>query len=226
MIKKLYYLFHKLTAHPEERGAYSSGHWQELIRDAAFDICKNLKGKLLDVGCGEGLFLIPLASRNFEVKAWGVDNNSNRLKDARDKAKERSLENVELKFGDAAQLPFGDGYFDVVTCVNTFFNMPSIDAVRKALAEMKRVCKSGGRIIFDFRNSANKLVVLKYKFAGYYDDTVRNLPLNTFNQKEIIKMLEEMDLKVIEKRFVPASFAGPEWIRRMAPIIIIVAQKA
>lgn len=225
MLKKLYYLLHRLTSRPKERGFYSSGYLQEKVRDEVLGMCGSLAGRLLDVGCGEGLLIAALASRDKYIKIWGVDSNLKRLEEAKAMAAKERLTNVELNLADAGDLPFDDGYFDMVTCVNTIFNMSSMEVVKKAFAEMARVLKAGGKIVFDFRNSANLPLVLKYKLAPLYDDTVKDLPLRTFSRKEISGILKGLGLRVVNEKYVPASFAASRWGRTFAPIIVVEARK-
>ena len=51
---------------------------------------------------------------------------------------------VETIVGDASDLPFADGSFDIVTCVN---GLHHLDHPELALAEMARVLAPGGRIV-------------------------------------------------------------------------------
>ena len=54
---------------------------------------------------------------------------------------------VSLIEGDAAALPFADGTFSLVTCVYLFHELPR--AVRRRVAaEMARVLRPGGRLVF------------------------------------------------------------------------------
>ena len=46
--------------------------------------------------------------------------------------------------GDSERLPFQDGAFDIVTCANSFHHYPHQD---RAVAEMHRVLKPGGRLL-------------------------------------------------------------------------------
>ena len=126
---------------------------------------------------------------------------------------------VELSVGDAAALSFADGYFNVVVCINVFFNMPSIEVVRKTLEQMRRVCRQDGVIIFDFRNAANPLLALKYALAPLYDKTVRYLPLKTYYLWQFEKMLDVLGMKIVDKVYIGSHS------EKMAPIIMIKAQR-
>jgi ubiquinone/menaquinone biosynthesis C-methylase UbiE len=216
MLKNIYYRLHRLISRPEERGEYSGGFWQDKIRREALEFCRDIKGKVLEIGCGEGLFLAQLSQVKPELELWGIDNSQARIEQAR-----RRLEgkNTHLALEDAAKLSFSDDYFDAVVCVNVFFNLASKEAVKNALSQMKRVCKRQGAIIFDFRNAANFLLRLKYKLAPWYDETVKDLPLKTYSLSEIEKLASDSGLRIIKK-----SFLGASW-KKFAPIIVIRAEK-
>jgi len=215
-IEKLYYRFHQALSRPEERGEYSSGYWQDLIRQGARDMCGAQEGRLLEVGCGEGLLLAQLIKAFPGLEVWGVDGWQEILSRAR-KRLDGIRSGVSLQKADAADLPFEDGFFDAVVCVNVFFNMESIRKVSSTLNEIARVCKRGGRIVFDIRNSQNPVLNMKYKLARYYDATVKDLPLNTYNPADIRALLDNAGFEVVRER--------PMFIRYkpLAPIIMFEA---
>jgi len=62
---------------------------------------------------------------------------------------ERGIENVEFRVADAHALPFENGAFDIVTCRRAAHHFV---AVAKALREMGRVLRPGGRLIIDDRS--------------------------------------------------------------------------
>lgn len=218
VLEKIYNRFHEATSRPEEKGEYSSGYWQDMIRQNAKDMCKSHEGRLLEVGCGEGLFLAQAIAAFPDCEIWGVDAWQEILTKARKRIEGLRPGAVIMK-SDAASLPFENAFFDTVVCINVLFNMESIEKVRCALKEMSRVCKPGGRIVFDFRNSLNPLLVAKYKLARYYDSTVRDLHLNTYNPKHIRAILSDLHLEIVEERslFLP--------VKTFSPIIMIEAVK-
>jgi ubiquinone/menaquinone biosynthesis C-methylase UbiE len=97
--------------------------------------------RVLDVACGSGNAALAAARR-----AWGntvgVDFVPALLERGRERAAAERLD-VEFVEGDAADLPFGEGEFDVVTSVFGAMFAPDQE---KAAAELLRVCKPGGRI--------------------------------------------------------------------------------
>jgi ubiquinone/menaquinone biosynthesis C-methylase UbiE len=97
--------------------------------------------RVLDVACGSGNGALAAARR-----AWGntvgVDFVPSLLERGRERAAAERLD-VEFVEGDAAELPFGDGEFDVVMSIFGAMFAPEHE---KSAAELLRVCKPGGRI--------------------------------------------------------------------------------
>jgi SAM-dependent methyltransferase len=97
--------------------------------------------RVLDVACGSGNAAIAAARRSWG-NVVGVDFVPALLERARERAAAERLE-IEFIEGDAAELPFGDGEFDVVTSV---FGAMFAPDQQQAANELLRVCKPGGRI--------------------------------------------------------------------------------
>jgi SAM-dependent methyltransferase len=95
--------------------------------------------RVLDVACGTGNATIPAAQRGAETT--GLDITPELLEDARRNAAEAGVE-IEWVEGDAEDLPFEDGSFDVV--LSTFGCMFAPDQ-RTTAREIARVIKPGGR---------------------------------------------------------------------------------
>jgi SAM-dependent methyltransferase len=96
--------------------------------------------KVLDVGCGTGNQSLPAARAGALVT--GVDIASNLLEQARQRAAEENL-NVQFDEGDAEQLPYADGQFDVVLSMFGAMFAPRPEVVAR---ELQRVCRAGGLI--------------------------------------------------------------------------------
>jgi len=104
---------------------------------------------ILEVGVGTGInaSLYPR-----ECTVTGVDFSSSMLEKARDRIARKGMTNVRLLEMDAAALKFADDSFDIVYASYVISVVP--DPVQVA-AEMRRVCRPGGRIVFlnHFRSS-------------------------------------------------------------------------
>lgn len=96
--------------------------------------------RVLDVACGSGNLAIPAAKIGCVVT--GVDIATNLLAQARERA---AQEDVQVKFleGDAEQLQFADGSFDVVI---TMFGAMFAPRPELTARELVRVCRAGGVI--------------------------------------------------------------------------------
>jgi ubiquinone/menaquinone biosynthesis C-methylase UbiE len=99
--------------------------------------------RVLDVGCGTGVFAERLRVALPGATIWGVDLVAGML--ARGAARwRRHTHRVAPVQGDSERLPFAAGSFDVVTCSNSFHHYP--DQAR-AVREMCRVLRPGGRLM-------------------------------------------------------------------------------
>jgi SAM-dependent methyltransferase len=96
--------------------------------------------RLLDVACGTGNSALPAARAGAHVT--GVDIATNLLEQA---TKRAAAEQLDIRFeeGDAEDLPYEDGSFDVVVSMFGAMFAPQPDRVA---AELLRVCKPGGLI--------------------------------------------------------------------------------
>jgi SAM-dependent methyltransferase len=101
--------------------------------------------ELLDVGCGWGGFLVEHGSPVRYVA--GLDRSDEKVRLARERLAERIAGGTaEVVLGDAAALPWEDGRFSAVACIDAFQFFP--DSVQ-ALAEMRRVLRPGGRAVIN-----------------------------------------------------------------------------
>ena len=102
--------------------------------------CAQAEGKVLEVAVGTGLN-IPHYPQGVELT--GVDISPEMLAIARQRAAENGRE-VDLRQGDAHNLPFEDASFDTVLCTFSLCNIPDEG---RAVAEMKRVLRPGGKLL-------------------------------------------------------------------------------
>ena len=96
--------------------------------------------KVLEVGCGCGVIMQTLLNRAAEFT--GVDPAANVLEKV-----QTAIPNARFEVGSAAALPFHDGSFDKAFSYQVFHYLGSFDTARAGILEMKRVVRSGGRIL-------------------------------------------------------------------------------
>lgn len=114
--------------------------WAERLID---EVDLESDDRVLDVGCGTGIVARRVADRvGGAGTVVGLDINEKMLEVAETTAAESRLE-VEWRHGDATDLPFSDGTFDVVLCQQA---LQFVTEPPTAFQEMHRVLSPGGRI--------------------------------------------------------------------------------
>ena len=98
------------------------------------------RSRVLDVACGTGNLAVIAARRGCQVT--GIDIARNLIRQARDRAAAERL-HIDFREGDAEELPFDDGQFDLVVSSFGVMFTPRPDT---AAAELRRVTRSGGQV--------------------------------------------------------------------------------
>ncbi|MGH3366001.1 MAG: class I SAM-dependent methyltransferase [Nocardioidaceae bacterium] len=111
-----------------------------LFKDTRAWVCTRATGDVLEVAVGTGLNLEHYPA---DVRIAGVDWSEEMLTKARGRAADLGTV-VDLRAGDAHALDFADGSFDTVVCT---FSLCAIPDETRALAEMHRVLRPGGRLL-------------------------------------------------------------------------------
>ncbi len=150
--------------------------------------------KVLDTGCGAGIWLLEFAQ-------WGADSlHGIDLDPARVEIAKRRLPHADLHCGDARNLPWPDASFDVVSQFTVFTSILDPSVKEAFAAEMLRVLKPGGVILwydFRFNNPANQQV------RGIEETEIRSL----FQGCEVT--LKRVTLAPpIARRVVPLTWTG------------------
>jgi ubiquinone/menaquinone biosynthesis C-methylase UbiE len=115
--------------------------------------------RVLDVGPGDGALFRLIAG--CVRRCHGVDPSVNAV--ARLNSLFRDAPNVEFTVGSADALPYGDAEFDVVVINSVLHCLPSAAVVEKSLAEIVRVCASGGTVFvgeMPFRSELSRGVLV------------------------------------------------------------------
>ncbi len=97
--------------------------------------------RVLDVACGAGQIAIPAARSGATVT--GIDIASNSIERATERATKEGID-VHFAEGDAEDIAFPDGSFDVVC---SLFGAMFAPRPERVAAELVRVCRPGGRIV-------------------------------------------------------------------------------
>jgi len=123
--------------------------------------------RVLDVACGTGNFLRLLAAAQPRLEYTGLDLSDAYLAYARQKCAD--VERLNLVQGNAEEMPFRDGWFDVVTSVYLFHELPK-DARRNVFREMYRVLSPGGLLVIEDSAQLSDSGELAQVLANFSDD--------------------------------------------------------
>lgn len=159
----------------QERAPVALAH--EAIHDVVERILHNVpRGPLLDVPAGEGALAARLVALGFDVRCCDLYPEI------------FCLSNVEIKRGDMnATLPFGDGEFDYVTCVE---GIEHIENPQNAVREFRRVLRPGGHLIVSTPNILNIEERMKWLLYGY---TSHFKPISREHLEALRKDVGEME---------------------------------
>ena len=102
--------------------------------------------RALELGCGAAQWSVALANRGARVT--GIDVSAKQLGLARRHINDRA-EPVSLVQGSAEELPFPSGSFDVVMCDHGALSFAD---PRRAIPEVARVLRPGGRLAFSIHS--------------------------------------------------------------------------
>jgi ubiquinone/menaquinone biosynthesis C-methylase UbiE len=97
--------------------------------------------RALEIATGPGYVAMALADYCREVV--GVDLTAAPIAIAQRTSRERGLTNVRFEVGEADNLRYGDGEFDLVVCRFAFHHFLNPEAI---LQQMCRVCRGGGTV--------------------------------------------------------------------------------
>ena len=146
------------------------------------------KGKILDVGCGVGTYIVALSKIN--RIGFGIDPlfETSLLK-AQQKAKDDNV-NVSLIQSVSENLPFEDETFDVVLHLSTLQHVNNQD---KTLSEIKRVLKDNGFLLVSVPTNRNiSTLFMRSKKPEYVT--------KPFDIGELKKIMTEMGFKTLKIR--------------------------
>ena len=153
---------------------------------------KQPNARILDVGYGNGDMLKRLDEK-LDAVFYGIDISED-MKVLATKANARAVatDKMMLSVGSVDEMPYEDSFFDCVYTINTVYFWQDAD---KAMSEIVRTLKVGGRFICAFYSKAYFERSEKYQFEGetYYTTG----ELKALAQKH---GLENVKVKVVDEK--------------------------
>ena len=119
----------------------------EIARRVLSWIPDDFKGKLLDIPVGTAVFTTEKYRRMKQADITCLDYSQDMLEQAEYRFRGAGITNIKTMQGDVGTLPFEEGSFDIVLCMNGLHVFPNKD---KAYSEILRILKSGGELLACF----------------------------------------------------------------------------
>lgn len=133
--------------------------------------------RVLEVSFGTGYLLTQYVAGNYE-EVHGVELNEKLLEIAQRNLNKRNLgtaKKARLVRGNVEDLPYRDAYFDTVIVTMAFSGYPD---GHRAMAELKRVLKTGGKLVMvdvNFPNNLNCWGMSAAKLWQMAGDIIRDM---------------------------------------------------
>lgn len=163
------------------------------------------KERVLDAGCGNGVWIRALRDRLPPRSIFGLDLSIGMLADTRQAVDIPQL----LIAGDIQRLPFPSRCFDVVLCLWMLYHVPDHQA---ALEECRRILRPGGRLLATANITIDEPPLSKVLSTALESATgesrERWLPVPSFNAENGAEILGRV-FGPVEARPHVAAFAVP-----------------
>jgi 2-polyprenyl-6-hydroxyphenyl methylase/3-demethylubiquinone-9 3-methyltransferase len=137
--------------------------------------------RVLDLGCAGGFMAEALAERGAVVT--GIDPAEDAVAVARTHASQTG-KNIRYDIGVGEALPYEDGHYDAVVCVDVLEHVADLD---QTVREISRVLTPGGLFLFD---TINRNPIARLATITMAEDILRLLPRGTHDPDMYIKPAE------------------------------------
>jgi len=140
-----------------------------------------------DLGCGSGVFTIPLSRK--VKKVYGLDVQTEMLELLREKIRKLKIKNIELRLSREDEIPLEKESVDLLMSINA---LHEFNDKQRMVEEMKRVLKQvGNALIVDF----------KRKNTGFGPPISIRL-----SKKKVISLFEENRFTTLKKQDLPYHY--------------------
>lgn len=173
---------------------------QERFRATA-ELIPSTVTSLVDIGCGNGVFLSYLTENMPQIDLMGVDRSETALK----------FVSTKKTLADINDLPFADLSFDCVSCLEVIEHLP-VQIYWESLSELARIAKDYIIVSVPYNEkleeSHNQCPACKSIFNF-------ELHLRSFNEEAILKLFDDLGFKCIfEKKLNPSQIYKGHFVFR------------
>jgi 2-polyprenyl-3-methyl-5-hydroxy-6-metoxy-1,4-benzoquinol methylase len=155
-------------------------------------------GRVLDLGCGFGLFSMYYAALAPQRQMIGVDLNPNRIERATRTAKSLGIDNVAYEAADALDW-VGQRTFDGIYFLDLIHHLPS-DRVPGFLAKVRELLAPGATLVI--KEVADR-PYLKMPFTLILDRLMVGMdPIHYWSSDNLCGLLEELGFEVVAHRMI------------------------
>jgi len=166
------------------------------------------EAKLLDVGCLEGSYTLMYADKVGAGSVHGVDVS------LVDQAREKGIDAIQFDLNSGEKLPYDDGEFDVVVCIESLEHIYPTDFL---LGEIRRVLKPAGNAVIDVPRLDSLLNIIllalgfqppgiecsrERRYGAMNDDSVLTGHVAYFTRRALLEMLEDTGFGIVDVRQV------------------------
>lgn len=215
-----------VAEHFNQRGRYyanfyrqgiPSGHFFNQRLALVYELLANHRSaKILDLGCGPGLTADHLLKQGHEF--FGIDISEVMIDECRRRFPDSA--SAHFSVGDFQKLDFPDHSFDVILCMGALEYIDH-DKVDRAVAEMTRVLKPDGVVIFSLLSEQSlynwteragwRAKPVIRRLLGLKRDVFQPLDRNTllFNEERVRSLLESHGFIDTECTYFCANITNP-----------------
>jgi 2-polyprenyl-3-methyl-5-hydroxy-6-metoxy-1,4-benzoquinol methylase len=168
--------------------------------------------KILDVGCGQGRHTCE-ASRFENVTVFGVDICSKDIAEANKRLKihkdvgEHGGGHSTTLVGDIKNLPFENGFFDIVICSEVLEHIPEQET---AVSEIVRVLKPGGNLVVSVPRFWPERIC--WALSDSYHNTAGG-HVRIYKKKKLVKLLETAGVRNWAAHFAHGLHSPYWWLK-------------
>jgi 2-polyprenyl-6-hydroxyphenyl methylase/3-demethylubiquinone-9 3-methyltransferase len=150
------------------------------------------QGRVLDLGCGFGLFSLYYAATRPGLQIEGFDLNPRRIDMARAAARRLGLSNVRHEVGDVMDFR-GGRQFDAAYMLDIVHHIPE-EAVRPLLEQVAKILPPGGRLLI---KDVDRRPAYKRWFTHALDKVMDpGTPVRYWEAEELTRLLEDVGFTV------------------------------